>query len=108
MLNLASRFLERPTLISVDGLNRIIGAAESYDAASAKPVPATTNELLLIEGNTATITINGVLAMKPSAIEKWLFGAVSIDAVQQAVASANDNPNVNRIDFLFDSPGGDA
>ena len=57
-------------------------------------------------GNCAVVPIHGIIEYRLT-FWGWLFGATSCLAIQRAVKECISNPDINRIVFDIDSPGGD-
>lgn len=59
-----------------------------------------------INGNDAVVSISGPLVHKGNALTRW-FGMSSYDEIEAAFNMALENPDVERIVFDVDSPGGE-
>jgi ClpP class serine protease len=62
-----------------------------------------------VAGNTAAISITGVLTNAPDLFARWFGGGNTVysDIAQAAVIADND-PNITSVEFDIDSPGGQA
>ncbi len=59
-----------------------------------------------VSGDKALIEISGVLSRNPGYFERIFYGARSMSEIQSAVRKASDDPSINEIILLIDSPGG--
>lgn len=77
--------------------------ARAFDAGSTNGT-----RILTTSGDTATIDIIGVLTQAPSFLA-MLFGGgnTTYSEIAGAVAAAEQDPNINNIDYNIDSPGGE-
>jgi ClpP class serine protease len=78
-----------------------------YEATYISALSEGGSQILSIAGNTAEISIKGVLTQSPSFLA-MLFGGgnTTYSDITSALAEAEQNPNVKDITFAIDSPGG--
>lgn len=103
-------------LLEEDVARQLNAAAKSYGQVSAAEQLEHEQRIeareggprnLHIAGDVAEISIAGVLTQKPDFM-LWLFGIANTTYadIQAAIAIAKNDPNVTRIHFNIDSPGG--
>lgn len=64
---------------------------------------------LTVAGNTASISIRGVLTDSPDLFAEWFGGGNTVYSdIRQAAIAADADPTISLVDFDFDSPGGAA
>lgn len=63
-------------------------------------------DCLTIAGDVAQITVEGVLTPQPDWLAWFLYGNTAYSDIREALASAEMNPAVSRIEWTFASPGG--
>jgi ClpP class serine protease len=63
-------------------------------------------ECLTITGDVAQITVDGLLTPQPDLWAWFICGNTAYSDIRDALASAELNPTVKRIEWMFSSPGG--
>lgn len=88
----------------VEVLSRFEARVAEIEARSRDGQPP---KNLLVVGSTAQIKVEGILTKRPDYLADWLgIPNTTYTSIVQAVASAEADPTVKRIEYLFDSPGG--
>jgi ClpP class serine protease len=97
------RFLRNAGQPSADQIQRFTDARAARSRASADNSPG----CLTIAGDVASIEIAGPLTPQPD-FWAWLFfgASASYSEIRDALAIAGAKPEVKRVEFLMDSPGG--
>jgi ClpP class serine protease len=63
-------------------------------------------DCLAIAGDVAQITVDGLLTPQPDWLAWFLFGNTAYSEIREALAAAEMNPAVKRVEWAFSSPGG--
>lgn len=97
----------KPLLLRQSAIEEISAVALSENfAISQSEIDAQDAEFIQrIEGNTGIVEITGVICNKGSWIS-LIFGECPVNLIKSAIQSFLDNPKINRILLLLDSPGG--
>jgi ClpP class serine protease len=79
----------------------------AYSERRATAALATSQpECLTIAGDVAQITVDGLLTPQPDLWAWFICGNTAYSDIRDALASAELNPTVKRIEWMFSSPGG--